>query len=269
MAATIHRQGRLGAVAAAVVVLVPGAARAAHPMVTDDAGTLGRGGRQLEVGAALSRDLDGPAGAHTSDDTGEGAVGLGLGVRDDLDLVVGIASVWSRVQEDGAAVADTRGVGDATLDLKWRVLEAGGFALALKPGVSFPTGSATRGLGTGRVCYAATVVASQELGRVGLHANAGYHRDEYARREDRQASRADRFAASLAATVQVAEPVLLVADVGAETNADRASSTWPAYGLGGVVYTAHEDLDLDLGVKVGLSGPETDVTGLAGATWRF
>lgn len=238
-------------------------------MVTDDAGTLGRGARQLELGGELSRDLEGPSGARTSDNSGEGTVSVGVGLRDDLDLVVGFSSVWSRAQQEVGALSDRRGLADATIDLKWRAFEANGLALALKPGLSLPTGDARRGMGTGRVCYGLTLIASKDLGRVGLHANAGYEHDDYARSADRKASRAHRFYVSAAATARIAPPLQLVADVGTESNPDRASSTWPAYGLGGLVFTAREDLDLDVGVKVGLSAPETDLAGLIGLTWRF
>jgi hypothetical protein len=256
------------AIAAAVSLWTPAAALGAHPLVTDDAGTLGAGAWQLELGAERSRDVAGSAGARSRADAGAGALTVGVGLREDLDLAVAATHAWSRTEEPGART-ETRGVGDVTADLKWRVLQAGGLGLAVKPGVSLPTGDPEHGLGTGRVCYGVTLIASQELGRVGLHANAGWAHDEYARREDREANRADRVHASVAATLRVTGPLLVVANVGAETNPDRTSDTWPAYGLGGVVFAVREDLDLDAGLKVGLTAPETDLTGLAGVTWRF
>jgi hypothetical protein len=259
----------VAAVAAAIAVGTPLAARAAHPMITEDAGTLGRGARQLELGVELSRDLAGPGGARERDDAGQGALTVGVGLRDDLDLAAGVAGVWSRVEREGGPLSEGRGLGDAVVALKWRALEAGGFALALRPALAVPTGDANRGLGTGGLGYGLTAVASRDLGRIAFHANAGWCHDGFARREDREARRADRFRASVAATARVAKPLLLVADVGAETNPDRASAAWPAYGLGGIVFSVRADLDLDVGVKVGLSAPAPDVAGLAGLTWRF
>jgi len=256
-------------VALAAALCAPAATRAAHPLATDDAGTLGRGVRQAELTGQMSRDTEGRGAARTSDDTGEGGVAVGYGLRDDLDLVLGVATSWSRVHQQGGPTSETRGLGDVAVDVKWRALEAGGFALALKPGITLPTGDADQGLGTGRPCYALTLVASQELGPVGLHANVAYLRDDYGRREDREVSRLERLRFSVALAAQVAEKLQLVADVGAETNTDRASPTWPAYALGGAIFAASDDVELDLGVRVGLSAPEADLAGLLGATFRF
>ena len=61
----------------------------------------------------------------------------------------------------------------------------------------------------------------------------------------------------------------VVANVGLETSSDRGSDTWPAFVLGGLIYSATEKLALDLGVKGGLTEPETDLVALAGLAWRF
>jgi hypothetical protein len=265
-----NRRQRWGfVIALAAALAAPAITEAAHPLATDDAGTLGRGVRQAELTAELSRDSEGPRAERTSADAGEGGVAVGYGLLDRLDLVVGVATSWSRVQQRNGPVSEARGLGDLALDLKWRALEVGGFALALKPGITLPTGDADRGLGAGRPCYALTLVASQELGPVALHANVAYLRDDYDNREAREASRLDRLQLSVALAAQVAERLQVVADVGAESNADVASATWPAYALGGVIYAASDDVELDLGVRVGLSAPEADVAGLLGATFRF
>jgi len=257
------------AAAAAAVLLAPAPALAAHPLLTDDAGTLGQGVHQLELSSELARDRSASGGAAVREDAGEGAVTVGIGVVDRLDVSVGVVTTWSRVATEGGRVEMVQGLGDTGVELKWRALEAGSFALAVKPGVTLPTGDASRGLGTGRPCLALTLVASQAVGMAALHANAAYLHDAYARAADRAAARADRWRLSAAATAEVARGLQLVGDVGAETNPDRASSTWPAYALGGVVYGAHPDLDLDLGVKVGLTEPEPDLAGRFGVTWRF
>jgi hypothetical protein len=259
-----------GWVSLAVALSAPAVAAAAHPLVTDDAGTLGRGARQLEVTSELSRDRERAAGTRVSD-TVEGAATVGVGLLDGLDAMVGVATTWSRVAVDGERLEDVRGLGDVSLELKWRALEAGGFAVALKPGLTLPTGDAAKGLGlgTGRACYGLTVIASQELGPVALHANVGYHRDEYAHAEDRVASRANLWHLSVAATGELASRLRLVGDLGAETNADRASSTWPAHALGGLIYSPRDALDLDVGLKLGLTAPEPDLAVRAGITLRF
>lgn len=245
------------------------AARATHPLVTDDAGTLGRRAGQIELGAAWSRDRSLQGDAAIDERTGQVTVALGAGLRDDLDLTLGVPLSWWRVAPADEDAAEESGLGDATVELKWRALSAGGFSLAVKPGITLPTGDARRGLGAGRACYAATLALSQELGRFALHANLGYHRDEYARAVDRRASRADRLRASAAAVVQASPRLRLAVDTGLEQPADRAVTAWEAFTLAGAIVTVMEGVDLDAGVQVGISAPATDLTGLLGVTWRF
>jgi hypothetical protein len=253
----------------ASLLAAPGAALAAHPLVTDDAGTLGKGSRQVELTAEVARDRDTAGGVVVRETGGEVVATLALGLHDRVDLVVGAPSGWSRVRENGVTVFDASGIGDVGAELKLRVLEVGGFAVAVKPGLSLPTGDETRGLGTGAVSYGATLILSQELGPVALHVNGAYARDEYGLEEDRRANRRDRWHGSLAATAEVMDGLQAVANVGVETNGDRASSTHPAFALAGVVYSVTESLDVDVGLKAGLSRTEADLTALAGIASRF
>jgi len=63
--------------------------------------------------------------------------------------------------------------------------------------------------------------------------------------------------------------VKLVANIGQERNPDKEIKRKPVFGLVGVIYELTEDLDLDAGVKAGVTDPETDMTILAGTAWRF
>ncbi|HYG68335.1 MAG TPA: transporter, partial [Anaeromyxobacteraceae bacterium] len=117
--------------------------------------------------------------------------------------------------------------------------------------------------------YGATVIASQAIGRFGLHANLGWSHADYALEADRAANHRDVFHASLAATAQVLPRLVLAANVGAETNPDRASDTAPAFAVAGAIWSVTDALDLDLGVKAGLSAPEADLAMLGGVAFRF
>ena len=61
----------------------------------------------------------------------------------------------------------------------------------------------------------------------------------------------------------------LVGDFGFETNPDSTSTNPPVYILGGLIYSVSENLDIGLGVKGGLTKPETDIAVRGGITWRF
>lgn len=256
--------------AALAGVAAPRPARAAHPLMTDDAATLGRRVVQVELGSAVSRDRSRAGdGTRTREDAAEVVLAVGAGLRGDLDLTLGVPLAGARTVAEGDAAQARGGLGDLTLDLKWRAMEAGGLAVALRPGVTLPTGDARRGLGTGRACFAATLIVSQELGPVSLHANLAYLRDAYAGSADRRTLRADRLRASAATVLEVTPTVRLAADAGAERDPDRSEDAWGAHALGAALVAVSPRVDLDAGVKVGLTAPATDVTALFGLTCRF
>jgi len=208
-------------------------------------------------------------GVETRENGGNLAATLSAGAADSVDIVIGFPWLWNRVKEDGATVSDESGAGDASLEVKWRFLEKGGFSLAVKPGVSLPTGNEGKGLGNGRPPYGVTLIASQDFERSFLYFNVGYVHNEYKLDADRETSRGDIWSGSVAAGVKIMESLTLVADIGVETNAEKESHTWPAFLLGGFIYSIADELDVDLGVKTGLNRPETDLAAPAGVTWRF
>jgi hypothetical protein len=260
---------RWQAAAFLALALLAAPARAAHPLVTDDAGTLGAGKRQLELTAEVGQDRSREGGVTVEEEAGSTAATLSLGLHDAADLVVAVPAGWSRVREGGALRSSEGGLGDLGVALKVRVLERGSFSLAVKPAVTLPTGDEARGLGSGAVSWGATLIGSLALGAASLHLDGGYTRARFGRAEDRAENRADLWSASLALVAQPLERLQLVADTGLSTNADRTSDTWPAFALGGVIYSVTDDLDVDAGVKAGISAPETDWTWLFGVATRF
>jgi hypothetical protein len=68
---------------------------------------------------------------------------------------------------------------------------------------------------------------------------------------------------------EVAKDLNVVANLGMERNPDKTSNTDPVFLLGGLIYSITENLDVDFGIKAGLTKPETDISYLAGITWRF
>lgn len=253
----------------AVLVLVmvfslPVAGFAARPLITDDAGTVGKGTFQVELGFEMSDRRTDDDGVVTKEDKSSGTATLSYGILDNLDILLGMPYEWSKVREDGDIIRNEDGIADMTLEAKWRFFEKGGFAMALKPGVSFPTGNHNRGLGTGRMTYGALFIATQDIGPVSLHLNAGYRRNENDTDE-----RKDIWGGDFAAVVTVAKPLKLVANVGTKTNTDRAAATDPAFFLGGLIYSITDKIDLDLGYKRGLNKAEADNAYIGGLTIRF
>ena len=248
----------------ALAVSLPGVTFAARPLLTDDAGTLGKGAFQVELGFETSDHRTDDDGVVTKEDASSASTTLSYGILDNLDVLLGMPYEWSRVREDGDTIRNEDGIADLTLEAKWRFFEKDGFAMALKPGVSFPTGNHNKGFGTGRMTYGALFIATQDIGPVSLHLNAGYRRNDNDTDE-----RKDIWGGDIAAVVTVAKPLKLVANVGTKTNTDRTAATDPAFFLGGLIYSITDKIDLDLGYKRGLNKAEADNTYIGGLTIRF
>jgi hypothetical protein len=246
-----------------------GPAFGAHPLITDDTGTQGKGKFQLEMNGEGAREKEILNGVERREDTRKLAGILSAGAADSVDIVVGVPWLWDRVKENGTSVSDESGAGDASLELKWRFFERVGFSLAMKPGLTLPTGNEEKRMGNGRPSYGLTLIATQKWERSFLHFNMGYARKAFELAEDRESNRRSTWSASIAVGAEVVKKLTMVANVGAETNGDKGSDTWPAFLLGGFIYSVTENLDVDLGIKKGLNRPEADLAYLAGVTWRF
>jgi len=247
-----------------VALFIASPSWAAHPLITDDTGTQGKGKFQLELNGQYDRDKEN-IGKVSFKATGfEAAATLSYGIVENVDLVLSLPYLWGREKEDGSVVYKENGIGDAGLEVKWQLFEKDGFSMALKPGISFPTGDEDKGLGTGKIGGQIFLIASQEVEPFAFHANLGYIRNENDADE-----RADIWHASLAATCEVIKNLNLVANVGIERNPDDEANDDPVFFVGGIIYSITENIDVDLGVKVGLTNPETDVTALAGVAIRF
>ena len=223
-------------------------ARAAHPLITEDTGTQGRGRWQLEVNGERSR-LD--AGGRV----GQGAATLSYGATDsvDLQLTGGLAEV-----RDGVRI---RGALDTALDLKWRFFEREALTLAIKPGVTLPT--AKPGLGGERAKGGSLLIASYELEALALHAHAGYLRNRNAIGE-----RTSLRHASASLWLKPTEALKLVVDRSRDTNPDPASSRALHQSIAGAIYGITKDFDVDVGWRR-THGPDGERAVMAGVALRW
>jgi hypothetical protein len=192
------------------------------------------------------------------------ATTLSYGVAENADLVLSLPYQWGKGKEDGVTVYDEKGISDATLEVKWRFFEKDGLSLALKPGVSIPTGNEEKGLGTGKTGYHIFVIGSKDIAPWAFHLNLGYIGNENKVDEEKNI-----WHASLATTYEVIKNLKLVGNVSIERNPDKAVDNDPAFVIGGVIYSPAESFDIDCGVKYGLTGSETDWSLMAGMAFRF
>jgi len=232
---------------------------AAHPLITDDAGTMGTGKSQLELTGEYGHDKEN--GVTTK--TRQGDACFTYGLSDAVDLVIDLPYLHVRTSDDTTTLTEN-GFSDTSLAVKWRFYEHDGLSLALKPGVTLPTGDDEEGLGAGKTTYSLFFVTSKEMDPWAFHLNLGYIRNENTLDEEK-----DLWHASIASTLALTENLTAVANLGVESTPDKLVGTDPAFVLAGLIYALSEEVALDCGIKYGLNDPETDYTVLAGVTWKF
>jgi hypothetical protein len=231
-------------------------AHAAHPLITDDAGTQDTGNHQIEVNTDRYN-------AHaTKSHTRIGEFTYAYGVHDNLDAFASLPFT----------LTSPKGANDAVIGLKWRFFESNQISLALKPEAWLTSGNVNRGLGNGRTGAAVTFIGAYDAAPWQLLANIAMEFPRYALVADREAKRTALWRTSIAALCAIDARWKLVADTGISRNADRAGSQHPAFMLAGVVYSPNPQLDLDAGIRVNRRCSPCDEGRRqfgVGATWRF
>ena len=133
-----------------VCCILPTPSFAAHPLITDDTGTQGKGKFQLEVNSEFTKEKEQQYNTdeekwETKKETGgEMATILSYGITDNVDFVLGLPYQWKKTRIDGVITTNATeqgdGISDVSLEVKWRFFEKDGLSLALKPGITLPTG---------------------------------------------------------------------------------------------------------------------------------
>lgn len=264
-------------VAAVILLAAPASSWAAHPYITDDTGTQGSGNWQLELMAERDRNA-------RSADPGGGAVHqvrkatvfnpvLTYGVLDTLDVALGINRLRQRTTEDGAVTQSADGMGDSTLELKWRFYEADGLSLALKPGLVLPSGDENRGLGTGKASWGVNFIFTREAKPWVLLANVAYSQVHYKLPPDADANHKHLWRASAGFGYYLRDDVRLVGEAGVRTNGARDDPFLPGrngyFAMLGLIYSASDKIDFDFGVRKRVNRAEFDTAILVGATFRW
>jgi len=217
-------------------------------------GVLGKGGRQIETGFEYEASEGG------SNEYGRAfAAVFSYGLTDSADLLLGVP--WESRSAGGAS---ERGPGDVSLEAKLLIGEKYGWVFLVKPGVSLPSGDEDKGLGAGKAQAWAYAAAGRTHGKWQHYLNAGLYHNANDADETKNVWKASAFTG-----YSLHEKVLLAADLAVEANTDKEASEHPATGMLGVVYYPAENLDLDLGCKLGLNDAAADQAVLAGVTYRF
>ena len=215
------------------------AVHAAHPLITEDTGTQGRGGWQLELNVERQRDSGASA-------TQWGST-LSYGFVDEADLQVGLP------------YRENPGRGDLAIDVKWRFRQRDVLSLGLKPGITLPTGDEERGLGTGRTTVGSLAILSYEPEGWSFHTHAGY-------RHNRNSLGEPESLRHLSGSIWLkpSAQLKLVADLSTDSGGGQ---TLRQYVLG-FIYSVTRDIDLDAGLRRSRA-PATGRALMAGLTLRW
>jgi len=240
--------------AAIAAVLFASGAYGAHPLNTEDTGTQGKGGWQLEVNGERSKDKSRDTVDEMTVKGAQAAAVLSHGVAETMDLQFGLP--W---QDTGSE----RGAGDLFAALKWRFWEQGALSAGLPAGVSAPTGDEDRGPGNGKPTWAALLIGQYEGERWILLAHAGYRRNSNTL-GDRESIGEISGAVLYKATGQLK----LLVDANRTTNADPESNQKIRQMVLGAIYSPGKDLDLDIGFRRG-NDAAIDRAVMAGLTLRW
>ena len=225
---------------------------AAHPLVTDDTLTQAHGHWQVEMNSDRYQRRD-QRWVQT------GAAAIQYGAASNLDLSLGSALL----------LAPSDGVGDSTVGAKWRFWENGNVSAGLKTELVLPTGNAGKGNGYGRINGGVTLLGSYHTGPWLLLGNLALSSNDYQNVTLRDANRRILWRTSAAALFTFDAQWRLVVDGGVRRNEAQGISVYPAFLLAGVIYSPHQEIDFDLGAKVGLNKAEVKCQLGAGIALRY
>ncbi len=251
---------------AVALTLAPGQALAYQPLITDDTGTQGAGGNQLEGG--YTRAAEKLAGS--KDKSREVAVVYTRGVTDALDWFAGGAH---QTLEPVGGIRES-GAGNSVLGAKWRFYDdaSSKLSLALRPEWQLPVSGAQelRGLGTARTSWRLDLLMTQETGFGAVHANLASTQIRFEDHALNNATRRAQYRLSVAPVWDITEQWKLAIDTGVMTNPDRSEKTRMGYVEWGAIYSPSKDLDFALGLIRNTSdGPVRSTQFTTGVTWRF
>lgn len=265
------RQFNRALVAAATLSLSP-MAHAFFPFVTDDTGTQGQGGSQIELNYEFVKahndelDIDGRVLGTATETANSLASGYAYGVSDNIDVFVGIARQSNPVS----------GWLNTEIGAKWVFAgdQTSGWSAAVKPTLVLPVSKQMQdnGLGNAKTNLGFALVTSYMTETHELHLNLDYTGNQYASTEQAEDQRKALWRLSAAPVYVINEQWKVGIDVGMQTNPDY-NSRYQAFGEVGIQYAPADNLQLGLGVlgstAVNASNNGWDVAVTAGVTYQF
>ncbi|MGE0917268.1 transporter [Trichlorobacter lovleyi] len=254
-----------------LALVTAGLAFAGPPLATDDAGTVDVGKVEIELNSSYGYDKQTVNSSTTRTNTADGEIKITTGLYQDLGISLAIPYLFNKRSDVDGDISTTDGFGDMTIEIKYRFTELAGINIAIKPQLVTPTGSYNKGLSEGHWHAGVMLIASKEFadGKYAMHANFGYEHHNYRTPAIRHTTHGDLWSGSIAGEAEVVKGLFSVIDFGLATNPDKSLTELPVYALTGLRYEINDQLDINTGVKFGLTRPETDVSALYGLVLKF
>jgi hypothetical protein len=242
------------------------------PLISDDAGTQGAGGNQLELDYLFQRQTAGALqvdGIALDEENTSGNFLLSTytrGLTDNVDIFFGASRQLSSVS----------GWNNTEIGLKWVFAgsQSEGWGFAVKPRVILPVSTSMQdsGLGNAETNGGITLIGSYLGDGAEVHFNAGYLSNHTSGIAPDEAQRSNLWSVSVAPVLAIDDKWKLALDFGLQTNPDQNSQF---IGLAeiAVVYAPVKNVQLGLGIitSPAINGQRSNegLTVTTGVTWQF
>lgn len=242
---------------------------AAHPLISDDTGTVGTAVTEVEMTLDVARSESGglllsrrrtriPRASTLSDTTLLNAT-ITRGLAERLDASLSLP--YERTRDEEKTVS---GINDVALELKWRVLSTQEFSLAIKPQLFPATGNERRDLGNGKTSFGLVAMAAHETRYFTVMGNLGYTRNR-----NTIGAREDLWSVSAGVLWRPLPRWQFGADLGVYRNPDFEENRNPRFVILGVIFSPSNKLDLGFGMRKGLNPSEVNLGAGVGLTARW
>lgn len=238
----------------------PTAARAGHPLLTEDTGTQGAGHYQLELTHELSHNQD----IGTKERAKSISAVLSIGVTETIDAILSLP-YEQLTQRTGSTSTSVSGYADMEIAAKWRFYDQGPLSFALRPGLGLPSGNDDQGLSADTVIPSLFGVMTYTSDRWAFNLHIGYTRIL----DNGSEERGHIYHASTSVEYSFDESLRLVSDASVESNPEKSGHPNVGSAVIGLVYSLTPDLDFDFGYRHGLTDTAADHVWLVGLAWRF
>jgi len=242
------------------------------PLISDDTGTQGAGGNQLELDYLFQRQKNGAIeieGIALDEENTSGNFLLSTytrGLTDNLDIFFGASRQLSQIN----------GWNNTEIGLKWVFSgnQSEGWSFATKPRIILPVTKSMQdsGLGNAQANGGLTLIGSYLTDGAELHLNAGYLSNHTSDLGEGNSQRTNLWSMSVAPVLAIDDKWKLALDFGLQTNPDQ-NSQYIGLAEIAVVYAPAKDIQLGLGIiaSPAINGQRSNngLTVTTGVTWQF